>query len=489
MAVAVQPVQPASEPSVGQVSGKIDNTAFATSFDTAFSTAVMEGPAVRVLLTVMDGSLKGQEFEFSDRTTCVIGRAKDCNLQLPNDEFHKTISRYHCLLDINPPAIRIRDLGSLHGTYVNGQIIGRRLPNQTPEQVAQTSFPEHDLATGDEIKLGKTIFQVRIEGAMDDFNMPTSIVPPPVSHTSISSNHTAAAVYTDAATPLIDGYTILRQLSDGEAGAVYLALNHQQEERVALRILVPKTIVRPPVVESFLQEVETTKVLQHPNVARLLDCGYSNGKFFFASEYCDGGSVADLMQQRGGRLSIDEAVPIVLQVLEGLDYAHHLEVLSPSTNGAFASKQKLIHRDLKPTNILLTYPPGARVVKIADYGLAKAFDQAGLSGLATSGGTADMARFMPRQQAVNFKYSSPEIDVWASAACLYHMLTGNYPRDFTGKDPFLAVLQNQPVPIRQREASVPHFLAEVIDRALVDDPEIHFKSAAAFKEALKTVLS
>lgn len=488
MAVAAQPIQPASVPVAEKTPERIDNTAFATAFDTAFSTAVIEGPAIKVMLVVMDGSLKGQEFEFSDRTTCVIGRAKDCNLQLPNDEFHKTISRYHCLLDINPPAIRIRDLGSLHGTYVNGQIIGRRLPNQTPEQVAQTNFPEHDLGTGDEIKLGKTIFQVQIEGAMDEINMPTSIVPP-VSHTYIGNSNSASAVYTDAAAPTIEGYTLLRKLSQGESGAVYLALNNQKEERVALKILAPKIVVRPPVIETFLREVENTKILQHPNLVRLLDSGYSNGKFFFASEYCDGGSAADLMQQRGGRLSIDEALPIVLQVLEGLDYAHQLDAPQPSFNGALARQQKLIHRDLKPSNILLTYPPGSRVIKIADYGLAKAFDQAGLSGLSTSGTTADMARFMPRQQAVNFKYSGPEIDVWASAACLYHLLTGEYPRDFTGKDPFLAVLQNQPVPIRQRDASVPHFIAEVIDRALIDDPEIYFKSAVDFKDALQSVLS
>ncbi|MFW5666731.1 MAG: FHA domain-containing protein, partial [Coleofasciculus sp.] len=80
--------------------------------------------SAKVILTVITGSLKGKNFEFSDRTTCILGRAKDCHPRLPNDRYHKTISRYHCLLDINPPDIRIRDFGSLHGTYVNGKIIG-----------------------------------------------------------------------------------------------------------------------------------------------------------------------------------------------------------------------------------------------------------------------------------------------------------------------------------------------------------------------------
>jgi WD40 repeat protein/serine/threonine protein kinase len=491
---------------------KVDNTAFATDYDdTAFVTAVSDpGPTVKVVLAVTEGSLKGQEYEFGDRTTCVIGRAKDCNLQLPNDEHHKTISRYHCLLDINPPAIRIRDLGSLHGTYVNGQIIGRRLPNQTPEEVSQMSFPEHDLTTGDEIKLGKTLFQVRVDGALDEANLPTSIAPAvdqtvigrtPANgdHASLNSApaHNLAAANSllqprdaqphDQIAPSIEGYTILRQLGSGALGTVYLALSHHTEERVALKILTPKTVVRSGVIDAFLQEVTSTKILQHQNIVQLLDAGYVSGAFFFALEYCDGGNVADLMQQRGGRLSIDEALPIILQVLEGLEYAHTL-ALPGAQQGNGSQAQRLIHRDLKPTNLLLTYAPGARIAKIAEYGLAKAFDQAGLGGLATRGTTADMTRFMPRQQAVNFKYASPSVDVWACAACLYHMLTGSYPRDFTGKDPYLAVLQNQPVPISQREVTIPPALAEVIDYALVDNPDIHFKAAADFKQALRQVL-
>ena len=90
--------------------------------------------STKIILTVISGNLKGKKFEFSDRTTCIIGRAQDCTLRLPNNEYHKTISRYHCLLDINPPHIRVRDFGSLHGTYINGKIIGKRESNQTPQE-------------------------------------------------------------------------------------------------------------------------------------------------------------------------------------------------------------------------------------------------------------------------------------------------------------------------------------------------------------------
>ncbi|MEH1890925.1 MAG: hypothetical protein V7K92_16240 [Nostoc sp.] len=90
---------------------------------------------------------------------------------------------------------------------------------------------------------------------------------------------------------------------------------------------------------------------------------------------------------------------------------------------------------------------------------------------------------MPRQQVLNLKYAQLEVDIWAVAACLYNMLAGCFPRNFTG-DRFLAVLQNESISIRQRDAVIMQPLAQVIDLALVDKPEIHFKSAAEFKRAL-----
>jgi eukaryotic-like serine/threonine-protein kinase len=120
---------------------------------------------------------------------------------------------------------------------------------------------------------------------------------------------------------------------------------------------------------------------------------------------------------------------------------------------------------------------------VGDYGLAKAFDLAGLSGQTLTGSKAGTPAFMPRQQVLNFKYAQPEVDVWAAAASLYNMLTGQIPRNLEG-DPLLAVLKYDAIPIRQRDRNIPKPLAEVIDLALRDNPEIHFKSIDKFKKAL-----
>jgi serine/threonine protein kinase len=178
-----------------------------------------------------------------------------------------------------------------------------------------------------------------------------------------------------------------------------------------------------------------------------------------------------------------------MQVLDGLDYAHHAEIpYTKLADGTFGKGRGLIHRDIKPHNILLTYSDKKLVAKIADYGLSKAFDLAGFSGQTMSGNKAGTPGFIPRQQVLNFKYGKPDLDVWTTAACLYFMLTGFYPRDFTNKDHFLVVLQTPAIPIRRRNSDIPAKLAEVIDLALVDNPQMTFKSAVEFKKALLSVL-
>jgi eukaryotic-like serine/threonine-protein kinase len=148
----------------------------------------------------------------------------------------------------------------------------------------------------------------------------------------------------------------------------------------------------------------------------------------------------------------------------------------------------LVHQDLNPNNILISYINEKTVAKIGDYGLAKAFDLAGLSGQSLTGTQMGTPAFIPRQQVLEFTNALPSVDVWATAACLYNMLTGYFPRNFTG-DPWLAVLQNDPVPIRQRNNAIPPKLAQVIDLALVEKPQITFQTAEEFKQQLLKSIS
>jgi pSer/pThr/pTyr-binding forkhead associated (FHA) protein len=422
----------------------------------------------QVTLTVTEGRFKGQEVVFIERTTCLVGRGDDCNLQLPDDENHRTISRYHCLLDINPPNARIRDFGSLNGTYVNGKKIGQRESHQSREEAIKIKFPEYDLQDNDEIRLSHTVFQVSIERE-------NHIYSPTINY----------AGRNPLENPDLSSYTILKELGKGGFGAVYLARQDATGKEVALKILLPQVIATEGVVERFMREIENTKALRHPNVVRLEDAGYWEQTFFFTLEYCNGGSVIDLMEQQGQPLPIPLALNIILQVLDGLAYTHNAEIpYVKCADGSFTKGRGLVHRDIKPGNIFLVKEGKGYIAKIGDYGLAKAFDVAGLSGQTLTGSVAGTPIFMPRQQVIDFKYAQPDVDVWATAACLYYMLTGYFPRDLQGKDPLLAILQNSPIPIQQRNAKIPLPLAKVIDLALIDKPEIHFKTAIDLKQAL-----
>jgi serine/threonine protein kinase len=121
--------------------------------------------------------------------------------------------------------------------------------------------------------------------------------------------------------------------------------------------------------------------------------------------------------------------------------------------------------------------------------LGKAFETAGLSDYTRTGTFSGTLEYMPRQQVYNFKYSGPELDVWAAAAIFYRMITGYYPRNFPDKnDRWRAVLNTSPIPIRERDTAIPARLAEVIDRALEDEDSLHFTTADQLKKALLRVL-
>ncbi|MEG4987480.1 protein kinase [Microcoleus sp. BR0-C5] len=450
----------------------------------------------KVSLTITSGNLKGREFTFDTRTTCIIGRAKDCYPKIPDDEKHRTISRYHCLLDINPPDIRVRDFGSKNGTFVNGEKIGQREAHQTPEEAAQIQFPEYDLQGGDEFTLSDTSFRVGV--ALDPEIVKTlQHQTPPV----IPSNQAnmwemlkaflLKAVANESNIGVLGDYVLLKELGRGGFSLVYLARHKTTNEQVALKVMLPKVAANQRAVNWFLREVENMKVLKHPNVVGLKEFGYADETFFFTMEYCDGGSVVDLMEKRGfSTLPIGEAVAIILQVLDGLTYTHNAEIPNVRlADGSFAKGRGLIHRDLKPGNIFLANVGGKQVAKIGDYGLAKAFDQAGLSGQTMTGNVVGTPYFMPRQQVIDYKYAQPDVDVWAAAACLYVMITGYSPRNLQGQDPFLAVLQTDAVRVRDRTSAIPQPLATVIDRALIDNPDIYYKSAAEFKQALFNSIS
>jgi len=266
------------------------------------------------------------------------------------------------------------------------------------------------------------------------------------------------------------GYALEHELGRGAQGTVFLARDTTTGEPVAVKALHD---IRPDAAASFLREIANVRALRHPNIVELLGFGHEPVPFL-VSTYCAGGSV-----DRLGRLTAAEAVPLVRGVLAGLAHAHAAELpevrLADRTT---TTARGLVHRDVKPPNVLLD----GGVARLADFGLAKAFEPAGRSGHTRTGELGGSLEFLPRAQVLNYRHAPPWVDVWAAAATLYWMVTGRAPRDFPpGADPVAVVLREDPVPIRLREPSVPLPLAELIDEVLAERTPV---SAEEFSDSL-----
>jgi len=459
-------------------------------------------------IRVAEGKLKGKTFSFAEHDTFIFGRMPDCHGCLPEDQ---QISRHHFLLEVNPPDACIRDFGSLNGTWVNGKQIGSRAKGETPEQGQKKQYPDINLKDGDEIKAGQTALKVKVEmdakaggpvvcrrcgkdvgreigvGRMGDYicaECRKSIENDPVAQLVRMLGEEGQEAQGDGL-PVIRGYAIKRKLGEGGFGAVYLAEKAGTKAQVAVKVMLSRVAVESSAKEKFQQEIRMMKDLRHPNLVQLLDQGAAGGAFFFIMEYCDAGSVADLLRRRGGKLDLAEAAPLMLQSLEGLAFVHG---------------KGLVHRDLKPENILLAQNPhpgllpkgeGVKglLAKIGDLGLSKNFEQAGFSGMTMTGAYAGTPAFMPREQLTNFKYVKPVSDVWSLAATFYVMLTGALPRDFPkGKDPMEVILHGKIIPVFDRDHGIHKPLAQVLDRALSNNAKDRFPDAGAMLAAMRDAL-
>jgi len=393
-----------------------------------------------------------KEFSFAAPTVFILGRSPQCHCSFPDDPY---LSSNHFLLEIAPSQCFLRDLGSRNGTFVNGVRFGMRQAGESPKQAAQRA-QRVVLKNGDTILAGTVEVRVSMDAA--------SARPPALQRAPA-----------DAPALHVPGYEIVRELGRGSMGVVYLARSARYRRLLALKMIWAfGNAFSEQEKESFRREADAAKVLRHPNIVSFYGGGGFGPDIYFAMEYCDGGSLAAMMEKGGGRLELEQARPIMLQVLEGLEYAH---------------ARNFVHRDIKPENILLKGTGQAAAAKISDFGLAKNFTLAGLSGISNPDTGAGTPGFMSKEQLLNFMYTKPVSDVFSVGATFYAMLTGRYVYDFEGvEDSLQAILDGRVVPIARRGVPLSQKLMDVIDRAVSVDARERYPSAAEMKRALSEAL-
>ena len=254
-------------------------------------------------------------------------------------------------------------------------------------------------------------------------------------------------------------------------GVVYLAYTTTAERLVALKTIQPEVAAGPVQVERFLREQRILKELDHPHIVPFHEMGNTESLLFFSMEYVRGTDAWCLRERHGGAFPIGRAVDWVRQLLQALDYAH---------------AKGFVHRDIKPPNMLLEQARDREVVKLADFGLARAYQTSTLSGVTMKDDVAGTIAFMAPEQVSHLRESQPPVDLYAAGATLYWLLTGrpvyDLPRGLSKQ--ILMVLQDAPVPIRSRRPDLPAGLAAVIDRSLAREPEQRFADAKDMRRAL-----
>jgi hypothetical protein len=259
-------------------------------------------------------------------------------------------------------------------------------------------------------------------------------------------------------------YQVIKKLGGGGQKTALLARDVELDRDVVIAVLRLDVSDGASLTRIRSEARATARLDDHPNIVSIHDIGEQNGQPYFVSQYIEGGSVADLLRERGGTpIPIEEVARIGEQVCQALEYAH---------------QNNIVHRDVKPDNVWLT-PDGT--VKLGDFGLAAPLDRSRMTGTGVPVGTA---AYMPPEQALGTDVG-PQSDLYSLGIMLYEMVTGGYP--FQG-DSFVGVisqhLNTAPVPPCWHNSQVGQSLNSLILRLLAKVMEDRPRTAAAVREVL-----
>ena len=270
------------------------------------------------------------------------------------------------------------------------------------------------------------------------------------------------------ATPtLVAGrYRIERRLGAGGMSTVFLATDTVLERAVAVKLLAEHLAEDDAFVARFRREALAAARLQHPNVVQVYDSGEDpeSSRHYIVMEYVDGPSCADLLREHK-TLGVEETVQIVRDACHGLDYAHRAGV---------------VHRDVKPGNLLVSDETG--ITKLADFGIAKAAEQTRITQVGSVLGTA--AYLSPEQ--ARGEEAGPASDIYSLGVCAYQFLAGRLPHEYSSLTELALKQQEEAVePIRQHRPEVPPELDSAIRVCLERDPADRYSSALELAVALE----
>ena len=263
-----------------------------------------------------------------------------------------------------------------------------------------------------------------------------------------------------------DRYQIIKSIGEGGMANVYLAYDTILDRDVAVKILRGDLSNDEKFVRRFQREALNASSLSHPNIVEVYDVGEDNGQYFIVMEYIEGKNLKDLLKKRG-KLTVSEVVDIMSQISDGLSIAHD---------------SYIIHRDIKPQNIMILENG---MVKITDFGIAMAMNATQLT---QTNSVMGSVHYLPPEQASG-KGSTLKSDIYSMGILMYELLTGTLP--YRGDNAVEIALKHlkEPLPsIREELSDIPQSVENVILKSASKNPKNRYNDAREMYEDLKTVL-
>jgi len=263
-----------------------------------------------------------------------------------------------------------------------------------------------------------------------------------------------------------DRYEMQQRIGRGGMADVYLARDILLDRLVAIKVLFPEFATDPAFVERFRREAQSAGNLNHPNIVSVYDWGRSNNTYFMAMEYVPGRTLAEALADVG-QINATKAAEVGIEVAAALSFAH---------------RNNVVHRDIKPGNILI----GSNgQLKVADFGIARALGSAADSNLTQVGAVMGTAAYLSPEQAQGGQ-PDPRSDLYSLGIVLYEMVAGHPP--FSGDNPVSIAykqVHDSPQPLNQIAGDVPRAFEAIVARLLAKDPGTRYPTAEAARDDLR----
>jgi len=397
-------------------------------------------------LEVISGPEEGRSFELEEGRGLVVGRGKPCHFRIRDPR----ISRTHFLLEKGPTGYHVFDMGSLGGTFVNGNRVR-----------------EVGVLPGDVIRAGRS--EMRLVVAEPEEAPALISAEPPAAEPGAERGQTLTGLVGKT----LAGFQIQALVAEGKLGVVFQALDHKKGLPVALKVLRPEFSSDADEMRRFVRAMKTVLALKHPNIVRVYSAGRSAGYCFVVMEYVDGESLARVIKRIGtvGTLEWSYALRVGVHMTRGLDAARH---------------HQIVHRNVTPRNILIRRKDD--LAKLGDLMLAKAIEGTLAERVTRTGMLVGDMAYMSPERTFSDAVVDERSDIYGLGATLYALLTGRPPLEDKSMPALITkIREEEPETPKKFQLAIPDLFEGVVMRMLAKRPEDRFQTPAELLKELERI--